>query len=673
MTIFEKSNVLKVGLSSSRKKKRAPGPSDFDKPIVDSPTLLGATDDDEGNQVHSQDQGLAMTLKFANLPAGSEPNNTRVRVQAVWNGTLVGNVVEGRTPLPVDWADDKTLIIPANYTNQKGQHEIKYRVEYGLNPKFSDPETINVDTDPPVLASDVGYPAEIKTNGFTAEYFEDVSPHALLTYTNTYNGAKTDDGFEFWIGKLGSDGKPTADSTLVETIKLVSPRQPLQTTKLTRALIKVDEGTLELFALVDDRKGNRSLASPVVTVPVSMIPMPRDFTVQVVKEHGDVTDRTILFRDAQVPVFAEHKFLNWKTGDKLRVSIGSQPAKDLDILADPNVTPFRNTITYKELFDDGNLNLKDLDYKYQVHRGTKLIPDTPILQKLKVHLEKPGEQPDDPDNIGLPGSPDPKLNLVNVRGVFLRDNYLIKPDASVGALARFKIYKGHKAKDEIEVHYHGVPLLTVLELDGSETDDTILEALIPPDYISAGGNNKQMRVGYTVYHRDVNETTSVSVDQLVDVYVNEIPMPSPLFKVTGDPGNGDGETVYCGSLIRHPTTNAVVIETTLTPDAKFVGKEITFFIQGFENVDDAGVNKPGAAIPGAIGTVVATMPATVAGPGWSAYFPHEIFQEIFNGWCEITCSTEQDGYSTPSDPQLNRVTMDYGDGTYCDLPSPLIR
>lgn len=669
MTIIEKPSALKARLSGSQK-KRTPVPADFDAPTVDSPVLLGATDDDLGNQVLSQDQGLAMSLKFANLPAGEAPNNTRVRVQAEWNGTLVGNIVEGTTPLPPDWADDKTLAIPANHTNLAGEHRIRYRVQYGLNAKFSDPTTVRVDRDPPVLAAEVNYPAEIKSDGFTPEYFDDVSPHALLSYSNAYTGAKTGDSFEFWIGKLGADGKPTVDSTLIDTVVLVSPRQPLETSKLTRALITIDEGEVELFAFSIDRKGNKSIASPVSKIPVSMIPMPKDFTLEIVKEGGDVSDRTILFRDAQVPVHAQHKFLNWRSGDKLRRSIGGQPARLIDILTDPGTSPFIDTLSYSELLDDGNLGEKELDYTYQIQNGVRVTPKTPILKKLRVHLAKPGEQPDDPDDIGVPGSPDPKLNLVNVRGVFLRDNYLIKPDATIGATAFIKIYKGHKIDDEIEAHYHGVPLPVILKLDGTETDETILEVSIPADYIASGGNNKQARVGYTVYHPGVNETTSLARDQLVDVYVNEIPMPPPSFAVIGDPGNGDGDTVYCDSLVRHPDTNAVVVEATFTPDAKFVGKEITFLIRGYENVDVGGANKPGLAIPKAIETVVVTMPANVGDPGWKAYFPHEVFQTIFNGWCEITCSTEQDGYRTPSDPQLFRVTMDYGDGKYCDLPTP---
>ena len=670
MTIVEKTNTLKTSSLRSRKKPRVPGPADYDPPGVESPVLLGPTDDDPGNQVHTDDQGLAVSLTFANLAAGDIPNNTLVQVQARWDGALTGNIVEGRTPLAADWADDKRLVIPAGKTDVPGPHEVKYRVKFGLNGKDSNPITIHVDKEAPTLSEAVTYPDEIKNDGFTHEYFEDVSPHALLSYKDTYTGARTDDLFEFWMGEIDQNGQPTADSTLIETVKLVSPRQALETKKLTRALITIDEGTIDLFAFVTDRKGNRSLASPPVTVPISMIPMPKDLTLDIVLENGDVTDRVILFRDTQVPVHGKHDFLNWREGDKLRRQIASQPVQVLEIKSAP---PFVDNITYRELLDDGNLDLKDLEYKYQIQRGNKLIPATPISKILKVHLDKPGEQPDDPDNPGVPGSPDPKLNIVNVKGVNARLNYLSKHDTELGATAFVLIYKGHKKDDEIEFSYHGVPLSTVLKLNGGEADDEVLEVHVPADYIAKGGNNKQMRFGYTVFHADINETIAIAVDQLLDVYVDEIPMPQPNFKVTGDPGNGDGETVYCDSLVRDPKTNKVAVEVTFPPNEKFADKEISFFIQGFENVVDAGQNKPGLSIEGASDSVYETPNADQAAAGFSVFFEHTVFEKIFNGWCELHCGAIQDIYYTRSYPLRFRVTMNHGDGSYCELPPPLTK
>ncbi|MNQ64268.1 hypothetical protein D3C85_786850 [compost metagenome] len=610
-----------------------------------------------------------MSLTFANLAAGSNPDGTWVRVRAKWDGTLIGNTVEGYTPLAANWADDKRLVIPAGKTEEPGPHEVRYRVTFGLNGKDSDPITIHVDKEAPTLSEAVTYPDEIKDDGFTHEYFE-VSPHALLSYRYTYTGAKTDDLFEFWMGEIGADGEPTVGSTLIETVKLVSPRQALETKKLTRALITIDEGTIDLFAYVTDRKGNRSLASPPVTVPISMIPMPKDLTLDIVLENGDVTDRVILFRDTQVPVHGKHDFRNWRAGDKLRRQIANQTVKVIDIESAP---PFVDPITYRELLDDGDLDLKDLVYKYQIQRGNKLIPATPISKILKVHLDKPGEQPDDPDNPGLPDSPDPKLNIVNVKGVSPRQNYLNEQDKVLGAKIRMLIYKGHKKDDVIKFFYQGYPVPEVVRLDGTETDDKILEGDIPPDYIADGGNSKHMRVGYTVYHPDVNETEAVAVDRLIDVYVDEILMPQPNFKVTGDPGNGDGATVYCDSLVRDPKTNKVAVEVTFPPNAEFANQDISFVIQGYENVVDAGNNKPGNTIEGAWASVSEEPNADEAAAGFSVFFEHTVFETIFNGWCELSCWAAQDGYYTRSEPLQFRVTMNHGDGSYCELPPPLTK
>ncbi|MNK97548.1 hypothetical protein D3C87_1178890 [compost metagenome] len=412
------------------------------------------------------------------------------------------------------------------------------------------------------------------------------------------------------------------------------------------------------------------MASPPVTVPISMIPMPKDMTLDIVLENGDVTDRVILFRDTQVPVHGKHEFLNWRAGDKLRRQIANQTVKVIDIESAP---PFVDQITYRELLDDGNLDLKDLEYKYQIQRGNKLIPATPISKILKVHLDKPGEQPDDPDNPGLPDSPDPKLNIVNVKGVSPRQNYLNEQDKVLGAKIRMLIYKGHKKDDVIKFFYQGYPVPEVVRLDGTETDDKILEGDIPPDYIADGGNSKHMRVGYTVYHPGVNETEAVAVDRLIDVYVDEILMPQPNFKVTADPGNGDGETVYCDSLVRDPETNEVAVEVTFPANAEFADQKISFVIQGYENVVDAGNNKPGNTIEGAWKDVQKKPNADEAAAGFSVFFKHTVFETIFNGWCELSCWATQDGYFTRSEPLLFRVTMNHGDNSYCELPPPLTK
>lgn len=668
MTIIEKTGSLKTSSLRDRRKLRDPGTADYDAPVVASPMLLGPTADDPGNQVHSDDQGLAMVLKFANLPAGSNPDGISVAVQAKWDGTLIGNIVQGKTPLPPDWADDKRLTIPPGYTDRPGTHQLVYQVMFGLNEKDSDPLTIHVDREAPTLSAPVTYPDEIKNEGFTAEYFEDVSPHALLSYLPTYVGAKIDDEFEFWMGAIGADGKPTADSTLIETVKLASAGQTLETRKLTRNLITMDEGTIDLFAYVTDRKGNRSLVSSAATIPVSMIPQPKNLTLEIVLEHNDTTDRAILFRDAQVPVHGKHEFLNWRAGDKLRRTISNQTAKVLDINSAP---PFVDPITYKELLDDGDIGLKELEYKYQIQRGTKLIPTTPILKLLKVHLDKPGEQPDNPDDPGLPGAADPKLNIANVKGKSSRYNFLNKLDIAEGAEVSALIYAGHKKDDEIEFFYQGFSLPTKLKLDGSESDGDVLRINLPGQYIEDGKNNRKMRLDYIVTHPGVNGTESISGTREVDAYVEEEPMPAPGFKVTGNPGNGDGETVYCRSLVRDPASGKVAVEVTFAPNAKFADTKITFTVQGFENVPDGGNNAPGKTIEGAWASVDKTPTAAEATAGFSVFIEHDVFKEIFNGWCEIRCAAIQDGYYTLSEPALFRVTMNHGDDSYCALPPPL--
>ncbi|WP_458370835.1 hypothetical protein [Pseudomonas fluorescens] len=659
MTVLEKLSTKEKRLLSYRKKPRSAPLEDLNPPSLETIALLPATTDDLGNQLHSRDQGLEMKLKLSRFPASNYPDGSSITVQALFNDNLVGNVLNGTTPLSDEWFE-QTLTVPAGLTAAEGEHSVQYRIKYRLNEDDSLPLIIRVDTQAPTPVTETIVPPRIKTEGITAEYFVDEGvDHVLVGYLPTYPVAKIGDIVEFMVKEAG---KPDDQAALIERIERLDLSDPLNTQKLTKSLIGIDEGEIELFVYVTDRKGNKSLASPKLKVDVSLFPAPAGLVVTV-PLHDD--DDIILFEDARGPVSAILNYTNFKANDKWRLAVDHQtPVLEPDV----DAVPFPHTFTYRYLYND-NDGPKDVDFEWQVRRGNKLYPEPPHSQKLKIDLRKPGEQPD-PDNPGLPGSPDPKLPLVTVQGVdVLRPNYLSKLDGELGANAFVNIYKGHKQGDIIQLIYHGVEVEEtdggVVELDGNETDDTVLQFRIPGAYIASGGNNEQTRVEYIVSH-DQNATVARSNTQHVKVYVNQFPMPQPDFAITGD--IGDGPELFCGSLKHNADLGTMAVEVEFPPTADLADITITFYVQGYHNKVGENGNEPGLRKPEAVDVVQKTPSAAEAAAGFSVFFTYHVFEKIKNGWCYILCSAVQKDEDTISDLRWFRVGMERAGGDFCAIP-----
>jgi hypothetical protein len=665
MTVPEKLSAKEKRLLSHRKKTRSGPLEDLGTPTLETIVLLPATADDPGNQLHSRDQGLEMKLKFPRFPASFYPDGSIVTVQALFNGDLVGNTLSGTTPLEDAWFE-QTLTVPAGKTNTEGVHTVGYRAFYRGNWDDSIPLLdIRVDTTPPALTTEVIVPDRIKNEGITAEYFVDESvDHVLLGYLPTYAIAKIGDVLEFMFKEVG---KPDDQATLIERIERLNLADPLNTRKLTKSLIGIDEGEIELFVYVTDRKGNKSLASPRLKVDVALFPVPTGES-ETVELHDD--DGIILFEDARQPVSAILDYLNFKQNDKWRLMVDNQtPPLEPDVSA----VPFSHTLTYRYLYNN-NAGPKEVDFEWQIRRGNKLYPTTgPHSRKLTIDLRKPGEQPD-PDNPGKPNEPDPQLPLITVQGVdVLRPNYLSKLDADRGADAFVNIYKGHKKGDVIQLYYNGSPIDEadggVIKLDGTETDAKILRFRIPARYIKASRNNKETRTEYVVSH-DLNSTVAWSYEQKVEVYVHEAPLPQPDFDELIE--FDDGPELYCNSLKHNADLGTMAVEVTFPPKADLKDTQVILQIIGYANTQDGdGKNVPGLKLPGAEDVVTKTPNAEEAAAGFSVFFTYHVFEKIKNGWCEIFCHAVQEGHETMSDGRWFRVGMERPGGDFCRItPTP---
>jgi hypothetical protein len=643
-------------------------PLEFLPPVPSPNKLLPATADDLGNQVPKVEQGLAMTLAIDMFPDYDLPDDGSVSLWIWLNGKDEGIPLTGTRPLSEAWFDQK-LTLPANITNVAGVHEVGLHLQVRFNHSYTpanNPLILRVDTQPPRPTVVTGVPDEIKLDGITAEYFERID-HVLLTYPGNYGDAKIGDVVEFMIAESAADGAEVDFDTarVIDRIERSTMEVPLETKKLTKEFVSADEGNYVIYVRVFDRKGNESLPSPPVPVEVSLIPAPKNEAVAV-PLHDD--DSLILLADAQTPVIAIYNYDNFRDGDQLRITIDGQPLEGGDV----NVVsvPFDLPLTYKQLFN-GDLGEKTIDLEWQVRRNNKFYPATAVKKALNVDFRKPGK-PVDPENPGTPGSPDVSLPMITVFGRNrLEPNKLSKKDLETGALATAPIYEGHKAKDRIQLRYFGVDVPEdeggLVELDGAEDDDTVLQFQIPGWLIEDEGNNSSLPVDYIVRHEDVNQNEAMSRPQQIVVFITPGVMVVPEFDIYGV-GN-DGPELHCGSLVPDLDTGSKAVEVKFTGDPRLKNVVVSFYVQGYENAkDDDNKNIPGDIILDAAEIVQKTPSEAEATSGFSVFFPWEVFDKIRNGWCTLHCSAKLDGYTTPSDPEMYRVGMfNPGDGGFCPL------
>jgi len=631
--------------------------------------LLPETDDDPGNQVPKSEQGLAMTFKVPKFADYDLDDDREVTMQLMLGDTdddKVGTPLTGVRPLDESWFDQR-ITLPDGYTDKAGEHKVWIFLTVRFNVSRSKKFILQVDTQSPRPTVETVVPDRIKNEGITAEYF-DSSSHVLLSYPGNYGDAKIGDVIEFMLAEYNASGAVDLDTArLIGTAVRSTPVTPLQTTNLTKAFLESggDEGKRAIFVYATDRKGNKSVASPPVEVDVSLIPAPKNQTITVAL-HDD--NNLILLADAQTPVGAEFNYDNFQVGDQIRVSIDGQPLGDIPV----GSVPFDLQLTYKQLFN-GDLGLKTIDLEWQVRRNNKFYPpNTPAKKELNVDLRKPG-MPVDPDKPGTPGSTDPRLQPVTVLGANrLEPNKLGKLDAENGAFVIVPIYEGHKAKDQIQLRYMNVDVLEgeggVVTLDGSETNETVLEMRIPGEIIKAVGNNDNAFADYTISHEDVNETVARAPRQTVEVRIVPGVMVEPDFVVYGN--GGDGPELHCGSLVVDPDTARKAVEVKFSGDTRLKGVDVKFYVQGYENAkeDGTGKNIPGDIILDAAAMVEKTPDEDEASTGFSVFFPWQVFDKIRDGWCTLHCSAKLDGYTTPSDPKWFRVGMfNPGNGEFCNL------
>ncbi|MNX69109.1 hypothetical protein D3C86_1003160 [compost metagenome] len=666
MSTFTKLSAQQQRLLDYKAMLRGRRTVDFIAPEPMPNRLLPATDDDLGNQVPKIEQGVAMAFQVSKFPEYDLNDNGQVTMQLRIDEVPVGTPLTGTRPLADSWFDQR-IILPAGYTDKAGEHKVMVYLTVRFN-NFESPDFVfRVDTQPPRPTLDAVVPDRIKTEGITAEYF-DTNANVLLSYPGSYGDAKIDDVIEFMLAEYKASGDVDYDTArLIGTAVRLLPTTPLQTTNLTKAFLEdgADEGERAIFVYATDRKGNKSLASPVVKVDVSLIPAPKNETVSV-PLHDD--NNLILLADAQTPVSAEFNYDNFQAGDQLRVNIDKQLLGDIDV----DAVPFNFPLTYKQLFN-GDLGVKTVDLEWQVRRNNKFYPPTPASKTLNIDLRKPG-LPVDPDNPGTPGSPDLRLPKVTVFGTDkFEPNKLNKKDLDKGAIVTFPIYEGHKAKDRIQLRFWGIEVPEseggVVTLDGSETADTVLELRIPGEYIGEAGNNDNTFAECEISHADVNETVAVTPRQKIKIHITPDVMVQPDF--VGYDVGGDGPELHCGSLVVDPESMQKAVEVKFPGDPRLANIIVNFYVQGYENdQDDTGKNIRGDIILDAAWTVDKKPNKDEADTGFSVFFPWTVFDKIRNGWCTLHCSARFGEHTTPSTELTFRVGMfNPGNGEFC----PLIR
>lgn len=638
---------------------------DRPKNINDAPTLpnvqlLPPTADDPGNQLPREQRFLPLDVEIGVFEDAKSESSARINVQLTWNGQAVGSPQTFRTPVPdLDAIFPMKFVVPATDLENPGSFPLGYNQSIGFNEAVpSAPLTINIDTTPPDPVGKVKIPAAVEAElTITKEYLDTVG-FVHLSLPTEYIGAKIGDKVEFRYGpSIGT-------SRVVDTIERLDLSQRVETSKLTSAFIGNVEVAHVIYYRVFDRKGNPSNNSDTLVLDLLLSEPPKNLALDVAL-HDD--DGKILIADAQAPVLVDLAYDNWLANDVLVLSVeGQEP-----LVETISQVPFPMSLPYKYLHN-GNDGVKTVPLTYQVRRGRRSYPTTPISKPLTIDFRKPG-LPIDPDNPGTPGDYDPNLQKITVQGTVTPEvNKVRVADLVADVDASVLIHEGFKVGDIVRIYWNGVAIPAdpsgtkgkggVWTVDGTDTAATVLRFTIDPALIRAGGNDADLLVHQVIDHI-LNENLAVSEFQEVDVRVIATVLPVPEALHTGDDPD-DGPTIHCGS-IKDDSLIGKVIEVKIPGgESKLANQEISFVYQGFYNVLDDGNNKPGTEISGNTTTVTKRPTQDEADTGFVVKLPYSGVVDVTkDGWCTISYTALIDGHTESAVSATTRVMVQVGGGT----------
>ncbi|WP_028621785.1 hypothetical protein [Pseudomonas sp. Ant30-3] len=660
MTVYERFKTLtaqqqrlynnRVMLGNLPKRKNS-------APTLKSAVLLAATADDPGNQLQRKDRNFAMDVSIAEFPDASSQQRQRIRVQLIWDGSLIGEeqtFIIPLTPAEITAKFPMTFQVDAARLNVPGPHSLGFKQWYGINSEDSDELNINIDMDPPTPVGKVNVPAEIEAEQMITKQYLKTHGFVLLS-CNEWGGAKLHDKVQFRYGK----SLPL--SRLIDEVERTDMSILPETRKLTEAFIGEEEGDHSLFYVLVDRKGNESLPSESRVLSVILSDPPENLNLKI-ELHDD--DGKILVDDARTPVTVIITYDIPLDGDRALVSVDGQIPINVSVTQSPCVI----SLPYKYL-QNGNNGLKTVPLVYQISRGKLLFPKVPTPKDLTIDLRSPVTV--DPENPGLPGSPHPDLLPVNVQGSVTTEANTIRAGDLVAPVdATVDIYKGHEAGQVVSLFVNGVAVPAdpanargkggVWTMDGSETDATVLAFTIEPGIFQASGNDPATLCHYNVSHT-LNENLNRSQNQHVDVYIVPINLPVPKFLHTID--DLDGPTLGCRS-IRDDSLLGKVIEVEVPGgEPKLANQDLEFVYQGYLNDFTGGGNDPGAEIPGNTVTVRKTPSPEEARDGFLVKVPYAQFAITNDGWGKVAYSASIDGQTISATSDPTKVTMRISGGT----------
>lgn len=613
-----------------------------DVPPADPPTLhpdnalLPDEIDDDKNQLPFQFQGAALKVQIHSFEAASAPGNIPGIITLRFDGSeLPATAFPFTTPVaPADFPFNVTL--PAGLTDKPGRHELSYIINHDGNDGAEvTPLFIHVDRESPP-------PVEPTTT--VSEITKDQLPVAVTCPLTNAN--KIGDRIRLWYGSSISD------ALLVDSVNLKDP-VTAPVFQLTESMLGGVEGIRALWTDHADRKGNQSAPSDFLRLEV-ILTDPPVLEPAFVPLFSD--DDVISLADAQTQgglgVCISKEFPGYVEGsDYMQITFDGniQPEKLITAFPCYIDVPFRDVYNGVAYQDDVPVGL-------QVRRGNRLHPATgPIVTLVKKDLRRPGVI--DPEN---PGPPDPTLPLVTLKGAVTPDyNKLRKEDAGQAATMTAPLHPHAKQGERYEAFYSGVAISAseggVYTVLGTEPPGFEVPFSVPWDMVEKAGNNSATPAHYLIYDA-VSNNYAQSLPTEVDVYINELVVPDPVFQHL-DVNFGN---LNCKSIRR--VSGQLVIVVLIPADPQLADKEIELVYQAYS--DAAGL----VPIPGVTVSVLRTITSDEALKGAYVNIPFEKFNETARNHGAVEYKVTVDGIEATSERHLVRVNMREGNGSACVVP-----
>lgn len=242
------------------------------QPLHEPPYVKQVLPDIEGGETNLLPASAAqadLEVWFPMFPIPN-PGTSEEKLTLYWDGSPAA---ERTWNAPV--APDTLFVVVAQNLLRQGENEIYYHfVSYNGTGINSAPYTITIDTMAPVLNTSerLIFPAEIVTNGVTAQYLQDHGDKVEAVIPN-YAPIKPGDVLTWYWDRAPGSREEAGSYTLTR----LDMGKPLTATFDGAMIVRRGDGDRYAYYQIRDRAGNPSHHASPVILDVSVAPISRDY------------------------------------------------------------------------------------------------------------------------------------------------------------------------------------------------------------------------------------------------------------------------------------------------------------------------------------------------------------------------------------------------------------